>query len=93
MPELIVDYDFQPCPACEGIGIPPDVRIDLILLAAWDPRNGGIGCVGHHRRFDSHATPTLTVPRSALPDHVEEFAADWGLERQLEDKFPGEVAA
>jgi hypothetical protein len=62
-------------------------RRDLILLAAWDPRNGGIACEGMHRRFDSHATPTLIVPRSGLPDHVEEFAADWGLESELERKF------
>jgi hypothetical protein len=61
---------------------------DLILLAEWDPRNGGIACEGHHRRFDRHLTPELVVPRSALPAHVEEFIADWGLELQATDKFP-----
>ena len=59
----------------------------LILLAAWDARNGGIGCEAHHRRFDSHATPSLVVPRSSLPAHVEEFTADWGLELELERRF------
>lgn len=62
--------------------------VDLILSAAWDPRNARIGCAHqHHPRFDSKQTPTLIVPRSALPDHVEEFAADWGLESELERKF------
>lgn len=63
------------------------LRRDLILLAAWDSRNGGLGCEGHHRRLDSQATPALSVPRLALPTHVEEFAADWGLESPLEDRF------
>lgn len=65
----------------------PEVR-ELILLAAWDPRNGGLACKAHHRRFDGHMTPTLTIPRSALPAHVIEFAEDWGLESQLEQRFP-----
>jgi hypothetical protein len=62
---------------------------DLILLAAWDPRNAVIGCSGeHHPRFDSHATPPLVVPQSALPAHVFEFADDFGLETALNDRFP-----
>lgn len=61
---------------------------EVILLAAWDPRIARIGCAyEHHPRFDSKQTPTLIVPRSALPDHVEEWATDWGLESQLEQKF------
>jgi hypothetical protein len=69
-------------------GFRMDERNELILLAAWDPRNGGIACEAHHRRLDSHATPELVVPRSALPKHVLEFAEEWGLESQLESKFP-----
>jgi hypothetical protein len=60
---------------------------DLILLAAWDPRNGGIGCEAHHRRFDGHLTPSLQIPYLALPSHVVEFAFNWGIEAQLE-RFP-----
>jgi DnaJ-class molecular chaperone len=75
-----------PCPACFGTGTYDLAAV--ILLAAWCPRNGGIACVGHHRRLDSAATPSLTVPRAALPAHVEEFAADYGLELELERKFP-----
>lgn len=61
---------------------------ELILLAAWDPRNGGVACEGHHRRFDSHVTPTLIVHAFDLPEHVIEFAFDYGIEGQL-GKFPG----
>lgn len=64
---------------------------DLILLAAWDPRNGGIACEAHHRRLDSHLVPLpseqLVVPYEALPEHVLEFAGDYGLEEQLEAKY------
>lgn len=67
--------------------VEPDRRV-LILLAAWDPRNGGIACEGHHRRLDSHATPELIVPHQTLPEHVIEFAADWGLESEIERRFP-----
>jgi hypothetical protein len=59
-------------------------RDDLILLAAWDPRNGGIACEGHHRRFDSHLTPPLTVPRLQLPARVIEFVTDNGIEHELD---------
>lgn len=65
---------------------------DLTLLAAWDPRNGGVGCEHHHRRFDGHAcssrAPKIVVPRLALPAHVEDWGADYGLEHELERKFP-----
>jgi hypothetical protein len=67
--------------------LPLDTR-DLILLAAWDARNGGIACEGHHRRFDAHATPTLKVPRVALPSHVLDFVGNWGLDEQVERRFP-----
>ncbi|HET7455419.1 MAG TPA: hypothetical protein VFJ76_07860 [Solirubrobacterales bacterium] len=64
---------------------------EVIHAAAWDCRNGGIGCVLHHRKLDSHLvslpSEELVVPRSALPEHVEEFAADWGLEDELEARF------
>jgi len=45
------------------------VRRDLILLAAWDPRNGGIACEAHHRRFDGHLTPAfLPIPVPKIMD-------------------------
>lgn len=61
---------------------------ELVLLASWDPRNGGIACEHHHRRFDGHATPALRIAWDYLPDHVDEFAMDWGLTDQLERRFP-----
>lgn len=62
---------------------------DYILNAAWDPRNAKFGCGHeHHPRFDSKQTPTLIVPYAALPDHVHEFAEDYGLVAQLKEKFP-----
>lgn len=69
-------------------------RDEIILLAAWDPRNGGIACADeHHARLDSHREPTLIIPASALPSHVHDFAADWGLESQLEARYPSGVAS
>ena len=62
----------------------------LLTLAEWDPRNAGPGCVGHHRRLDSHATPGLVVPGAALPARVHAYAEDWGLESALERKYPVE---
>lgn len=92
VPELSVDYDCQPCPACEGNGMPLATRDELIELAEWDPRNAGPGCVDHHRRFDglANAGPgsAITVYRETLPAHVEEFIADWGLDSEAERKFP-----
>jgi hypothetical protein len=68
---------------------------DVIHLASWDCRNGGIACEAHHRRFDKHLvslpSEQVAVPFSALPEHVHEFAADWGLEDELEAKFPEDV--
>lgn len=70
----------------------PHIARELVLLAAWDARNGSIGCEGHHRALDSHRVSLpaeqLVVPYDALPDHVIEFAEDWGLESELERKFP-----
>lgn len=62
----------------------------LILLAAWDSRNGGIGCEGHHRRYDSHLTPALDLRYEHLPSPVIQFAFDWGIERLL-DRFASEI--
>jgi hypothetical protein len=70
------------CPTL--VGLDPE----LVELAEWDPRNAGLGCVEHHRRFDSHATPELSVPYETLPTEVVEFIADWGLESECERKFP-----
>src|SRR5690349_1887019 len=68
---------------------------DLILLAAWDCRNGGLGCEHHHRRLDSHAdsprAPVLCVPEVALPEHVLDFTADYpGLILERQRRFPPE---
>lgn len=60
---------------------------EFVTLAEWDPRNAGLGCVAHHRPFDSHSTPTFKVPASALPEDVVEFIYDWGLESEAERKF------
>lgn len=70
-----------------------DEVAELILLAAWDPRVGGISCEAHHRRLDGALTPPLIVPYGALPSHVTDWAADFGLESQLEARYPSEVAS
>lgn len=68
-------------------------RDEFILLAAWDPRNGGLGCEHHHRRADKQAgsprAPSIDVPPFALPEHVDEFIADWGLLAVAEETFEG----
>jgi len=66
---------------------------DLVELAEWDPRNGGPGCTGHHRRFDSHSTPGLTLRVAVLPAFVFDFLADWGLESEAQRKFDGDLYA
>ena len=69
-------------------------RWELILIAAWDPRNGDLGCEHHHRRFDAHAgsprAPKIIIPRAALPVHVEEYIGDYGFDGMgwLDDRFP-----
>lgn len=65
--------------------------VDLVLLAAWDPRNGVPACSKHHARFDGHrvdATNELIVWRHEVPAPVESFCTDWGLETALEDRNP-----
>jgi len=74
-----------------------DPRLDkwaIIHAAAWDDRNGAIGCEHHHRRFDRHSTPSLVVPRAAVPLHLSEFVFDyfglgaWEDLAWLADRFP-----
>lgn len=60
---------------------------DLVELAEWDPRIGGPGCTGHHRRFDNHATPDLKITATALPSLVRAYVLDWGFETEVERKF------
>lgn len=64
---------------------------DLVLLAAWDPRNGGLGCEHHHRRFDHQAgsptAPSIIVPAFALPEHVDLYIAGYGLDQLAEETF------
>jgi hypothetical protein len=64
------------CPECFGRGHFAAPTAELVQLAAWDARNGELGCEGHHRRFDRHLTPPLIVVSTALPDHVVDFAHD-----------------
>jgi len=68
-------------------------RLAIVQCAAWDSRNARLGCTGHHPRFDSNSTPRLYVPFEALPDHVLEFAEDWGLEAELQRKCPKQCAS
>lgn len=79
------------CPPCGGRGIPGRLRAELILLAAWDARNGGLACEHHHRRYDNHAcspsAPAIEVPFHRVPDHVFDFTWHWGLEDLFEDAF------
>lgn len=72
------------CKALEALGFDRE----LIQLAEWDPRNGVPACEKHHRRFDGQRMPSLVVPRFMVPEAVELFVADWGLETQLEDRWP-----
>ena len=60
---------------------------DFVELIEWDCRNAGLGCEGHHRRFDSHATPALTLPRLALPEDTLEYVDDYGLDSLAERRF------
>jgi hypothetical protein len=69
----------------------PDRDDELLDLAAWDPRLAIPGCEGHHRRFDRHLTPSLVIPRHLAPASAVEWAGDWGLESQLDDRFPSEA--
>lgn len=86
----VVYLDEVGCP----VPIPFDSVWELVLLAGWDPRNGGIACADeHHARLDSHREPRLIIPASALPSHVHNFVADWGLESQLEARYPSEVTS
>lgn len=59
----------------------------IIALAEWDPRNGGAGCTGHHRRLDNQGEPALEIPFNALPERVIECANERGLEDELRRKF------
>lgn len=66
-------------------------REAIVLVAAWDPRNGGLACEGHHRRYDGHAVSLprdrIIVPAAALPAHVNEFVDDYGLLADYFGKF------
>lgn len=81
-------------PAWEGPSFTLDEAREIVLLAAWDPRNGGLGCEHHHRRFDGHAcsprAPRIVVPQHHLPYHVLAFAVAYGFEEMpwFRDRFP-----
>ena len=88
LPELVVSPKWQR----RWRNFPAEYPdLELLFLAAWDPRNGVPACEKHHKRFDGHradATSEFIVWRHEVPDHVEEFCADWGLETALEDRNP-----
>lgn len=67
---------------------------DLILIAAWDPRNGAHACEQHHRRYDNHQVglprDRIVVPYSALPSRVIQFGFDYS-EGRLLDRFPSTI--
>jgi hypothetical protein len=90
----VVDGAY-PCSGCQnGTFRAPLLRVEvngLILLAAWDPRNAEIGCEGHHRRYDSHATPRLLLDYHQVPDRVIEFALDYGLENPFKYRFGAQL--
>jgi len=67
--------------------IPDEYDVDLLLQAAWDPRNGVPGCQAHDDRLDGHRMPPLVIPRHKLPPATIEFCEDWGLEYELERRF------
>lgn len=62
--------------------------LDIVELAEWDPRNAEIACTNHHRPFDNQATPALVIPRLLLPNHVCEYVSDYGVEAEMERRFP-----
>jgi hypothetical protein len=61
---------------------------ELIDLAQWDPRVAVPSCQLHDDRWDGHAMPPLVIFREQVPNAVEAFAADWGLESSLASKCP-----
>lgn len=72
-------------------GISITTGTELAIVAAWDPRNGVPACEWHHRHFDGHlvdARNEFVVYRPFVPDHVEDFTADYALESRLEEKCP-----
>lgn len=87
------------CLGCDGARTWPrpilyEEKRDLILIAAWDPRNGGLACEQHHRRYDNHQ---VSLPRErvivryeALPSRVIQFGFDYS-EGRLLDRFPSEI--
>lgn len=81
VPELKIAAKRGPQAAAERYRQP----IELIWLAAWDPRNGVPSCVAHHHQFD-HGQ--LVIDREHVPVHVEAYARDWGFETALEDRNP-----
>lgn len=56
------------------------LKHDLDALCA-DPRNGLILCDRHHSAFDRRNGQALLLPY--LPEHVWEFAREYGLEYRL----------
>ena len=93
--ERMIGHSFIECGACEGRGhFSPYDPDELILIAAWDPRNGGLACEQHHRRYDQHQVSLprerVIVPYAALPSRVIHFGFDYS-EGRLLDRFPSDI--
>jgi hypothetical protein len=75
--------EMRNCPELYGLEDP-----EAMMLIEYDPRNGGPGCIEHHRPFDSFTGgERLVVPRLALPEDVEEFIDERGLPNLAERRF------
>ena len=70
--------------ALQALDFPPDA----VQRAEWDVRNGVPMCQTHHRRFDAQQMPPLVIWRHEVPNEVEAFVEDWGLETALADRCP-----
>lgn len=87
-----LDHDAEVWMLLRPLAFDPHDVDELVELAEWDPRNAAPGCAGHHRRFDSHATPKLKIAGADLPNRVREFIADWGLQADACRRFAGDPA-
>lgn len=73
--------------------LPKDEAFEVIWdERVWVPVCGGVmGNAGHHGMFDGKS---LRVPRWALPEGVEEYAAQYGLGWSLDREYgPRELVA
>lgn len=53
----------------------------------WDPRNGLLVCAGPMSCHDRHTTAFQRIPRSALRQENEDFAAEFGFGYLLDKEY------